>query len=183
MLNTEQGQVLLRLARDAIAARFSLSGSAAAHAAWLDEPGATFVTLTQHGQLRGCIGSLEAHRPLLDDVRHNAIEAAFRDPRFSPLTAEEFKITRVEVSLLSAASQLIFNSEQDALSQLQPGVDGVILEYSWHKATFLPQVWEQLPQPQEFIGHLKAKAGLQPEFWSNDIKLSHYSVQKWGEGE
>lgn len=181
MLNTEQGQVLLHLARDAIATHFDLSSHPAPHAAWLNERGATFVTLTQHGRLRGCIGSLEVSRTLSDDVRHNAVAAAFHDPRFAPLTADEFNGTRVEVSLLSPAHQLIFNSEKDALSQMQPGEDGLIFEYKWHKATFLPQVWEELPQAQEFFEHLKSKAGLPPKFWSEDIKLSRYSVQKWQE--
>lgn len=183
MLNSEQGKILLRLARAAIAERFDMSNTTIPHEAWLDEFGATFITLTQHGQLRGCIGSLEAHRPLAEDVRHNAVAAAFRDPRFPPLSAGELDETDVEVSLLSPAHSLIFNSEPDALAQLRPDVDGVILEYSWHKGTFLPQVWEQLPQPQQFLEHLKAKAGLPAGFWSDDIKLSRYTVQKFSEGK
>jgi AmmeMemoRadiSam system protein A len=182
MLTNEQGKVLLCLAREAIAERLDLTPRPTPHEAWLNEFGATFITLTQQGQLRGCIGSLEAYRPLAEDVRHNAIAAAFRDPRFPPLSADELDETQVEVSLLSPAHQLIFNSEQDAIDQLHPGVDGVILEFGWHRGTFLPQVWEQLPQPQVFLEHLKGKAGLPAGFWSVDIKLSRYTVQKWCEG-
>jgi AmmeMemoRadiSam system protein A len=181
MFKDEQGKVLLRLARAAIAERFDMPGVTIPHEAWQDEPGATFVTLTQHGQLRGCIGSLEAHRPLAEDVRHNAIAAAFRDPRFAPLSVDELEKTAFEVSLLSPAHSIIFNSEADAVTQLRPGIDGVILEHGWHKGTFLPQVWEQLSDPVIFMSHLKNKAGLPENFWSDEIKLSRYTVQKWRE--
>ena len=150
-------------------------------APWLAEPGATFVTLTQHGQLRGCIGSLQAQRPLLDDVKSNAVAAALHDPRFLPLKAEELDITRVEVSLLTPAQPMSFRDEADALAQLRPNVDGVIFQYGGYRSTFLPQVWEQLPQPREFMAHLKHKAGLPPDFWSPDVKLSRYTVEKWKE--
>ncbi len=142
-----------------------------------------FVTLTQDGELRGCIGSLEAHRPLAVDLEENARAAALRDPRFPPLTAAELPRTRVEVSILSRAEPMRFKDEQDALGQLRPGVDGVILEYGWHRATFLPQVWEQLPEPWQFMAHLKRKAGLSADFWSDEVKLSRYTVEKYQEGE
>jgi len=184
MFGTDKGPTLLRLARAAIAKELGFSAQDLPRVDWLEEPGATFVTLTLHGQLRGCIGSLEAHRPLLDDVRTNAVASAFRDPRFAPLSKQEFADVTIEVSLLSPAEPLRFNSESDALAQLNPGKDGVILEYGrLHRATYLPQVWAQLPEPQEFIDHLKIKAGLPEDFWSNDIKLSRYEVQKWREGK
>ena len=177
------GSALLALARSAIANHF---GSHAAPAELpplpeLTQPGATFVTLTQNGALRGCIGSLQAHRPLADDVAANAVAAAFRDPRFAPLTAEELARTRVEVSLLSPAKALVFRDEADALAQLQPGVDGLILSYGAHRATFLPQVWENLPDRHQFLAHLKQKAGLPADFWSPQLVLERYHVRKWKE--
>ncbi len=181
MLDTDQGRTLLQLARTAIAGELGLATHEPPQADWLQEPGATFVTLNLHGNLRGCIGSLEAHRPLIDDVRHNARAAAFLDPRFTPLTKQEFAEVVVEVSLLSPPEQVHFSSEHHALAQLRPGLDGVILEYGLRRATYLPQVWEQLPTPQEFINHLKNKAGLPEDFWPEDIKLLRYTVQKWSE--
>lgn len=181
MLDTDQGKPLLQMARAAIAKQLGLDSHDLPRSDWLEQPGATFVTLTLHGQLRGCIGSLEAHRPLIDDVRQNAVASALRDPRFPPLSKAEFAEVVVEVSLLSAPEPISFSSESDALGQLHPGRDGVILEYSAHRATFLPQVWAQLPDPQTFIAHLKNKAGLPDNFWSDEIRLSRYTVQKWSE--
>lgn len=181
MLDTDKGIILLRLARAAIAAELGFVSHEYPRTAWLEEPGATFVTLTLDGRLRGCIGSLEAQRPLVDDVRHNAVAAAFRDPRFMPLSKTEFADTVIEVSVLSTPEPLSFGSEADALSQLHRGSDGVILEYNGHRATYLPQVWAHLPDPQSFLDELKVKAGLPEDFWSNDIRLSHYTVQKFSE--
>ena len=147
----------------------------------LHAKGATFVTLTQRGQLRGCIGSLEAWRPLREDVQQNALAAAFRDPRFDPLGAEELPLTRVEVSLLTPAAPLSFTSEADALAQLRPNIDGVIFSAGRHRSTFLPQVWEQLPDPAVFMAHLKQKAGLPATYWGADVRLERYQVQKWKE--
>jgi AmmeMemoRadiSam system protein A len=183
MLDTEQGQTLIRLARAAIAGELGFASHGLPHSNWLEEPGATFVTLTLHGQLRGCIGSLQAHRPLIDDVRNNAVAAAFRDPRFSPLSKEEFAEVEIDVSLLGPAEAISFSSEEDALAKLRPGTDGVILEWNRHRSTYLPQVWMQLPDPRDFISHLKSKAGLPENFWSDDVRLSRYTVQKWHEGE
>lgn len=177
----EMGRTLLQLARAAIAERFGAPAAALPAAAWLGEQGATFVTLTQNGQLRGCIGSLQAHRPLLEDVRQNAVAAAFHDPRFAPLSAAEFGQTKVEVSLLSPPQTMRFTDEADALRQLRPNVDGVIFQYGQYRSTFLPQVWEQLPQPDVFMAHLKNKAGLSPNFWSPDVSLFRYTVEKWKE--
>lgn len=184
---SERGGALVALARDAIARELELElGERPAtpispRPGWLDVPGAAFVTLTRHGRLRGCIGSLEAHRPLWRDVEANARAAAFDDPRFAPMTAAEWPDTRVEVSILSPARPMDFSGEADALAQLRPGIDGVILEHGWHRATFLPQVWEQLPDPREFMAHLKNKAGLSPDFWADGIRLSRYTVEKFKE--
>jgi len=176
-----KGKVLLGIARNAIAESLGLPHEPATQADWLKQPGAVFVTLTQHGQLRGCIGSLEAHRSLADDVYHNACAAAFQDPRFMPLEKEEFALTRCEVSLLSPPEPMSFRDETDALAQLRPGIDGVVFEYGRHRSTFLPQVWEQLPHPREFMAHLKQKAGLSADFWSPEVRLSRYTVEKWKE--
>jgi len=179
----DKGRLLTRLARGAIAQRFGGTAPSLPHPAWLDEPGAAFVTLTEHGQLRGCIGSLEAHRPLLADVEANAQAAAFLDPRFPPLEEAELDRLHVEVSILSPPEPMHFSSEADALAQLRPGIDGVILEHGWHRATFLPQVWDQLPERRQFMAHLKAKAGLPVDFWADDVRLSRYTVEKYEEAQ
>lgn len=179
----ERGETLLKLARDAIARHLGEPGVGHEIKHWMHEPGACFVTLTQGGELRGCIGSLEAHRSLMQDVRANAIAAAVHDPRFTPLSARELAHTRIEVSLLSGTEDMFFSSEQDALSRLRPGVDGVVLEYGQARGTFLPQVWESLPRPADFMAHLKHKAGLPASFWHEDIRLSRYTVTKWKEAD
>ena len=179
----ERGKVLLPIARAAISRALNVPCTADETAPWLAEPGACFVTLTQHGQLRGCIGSLQAHRTLLDDVKHNAVNAALRDPRFTPLNAAELGITVVEISLLSPTQPMSFQNEADALAQLRPGVDGVIFECGAYRSTYLPQVWEHFSQPQQFLSSLKNKAGLPGNFWSNEVKLSRYTVEKWSESE
>ena len=181
MPNTELGAALLRLARAAIGEQLGKPAPAGASQARLQEPGATFVTLTQQGQLRGCIGSLEAHRALLHDVRENALAAAFRDPRFSPLAEEEFEITRVEVSLLTTPEPLAFRDEADFMAQLRPGVDGIVFQYGRHRSTFLPQVWDSLPDPQQCMQQLKRKAGLPPYFWHESVTIARYEVTKWKE--
>jgi AmmeMemoRadiSam system protein A len=181
MAPPDPGRTLLPIARAAISQSLGRSHTANEDAPWLQEFGASFVTLTQQGQLRGCIGSLQAHRPLLVDVKTNAVAAALQDPRFSPLTVHELERTHVEVSLLSPMLPLTFSSEADALAQLRPGVDGVVFEYDRYRSTFLPQVWEQLPQTHEFIAHLKRKAGLPHNFWAKEVRLHRYTVSKWKE--
>lgn len=175
------GRTLLPIARAAIGQSLGHGRAVDEDAPWLQELGASFVTLTQQGQLRGCIGSLQAHRPLLLDVKTNALAAAFQDPRFSPLAVHELEHTDVEVSLLSPMQPLAFTSEADALAQLRPGVDGVVFEYDRYRSTFLPQVWEQLPHTHEFVAHLKRKAGLPPNFWAKEVRLHRYTVRKWKE--
>jgi uncharacterized protein len=176
------GKVLIPIARAAISKALGKPyGKIIEDMPWLHEKGASFVTLTQNKNLRGCIGTLEAHRPLLIDVKANAHAAAFRDPRFTPLKTHELDSTEIEVSLLSAMQPLVFSGEQDALAQLQSGIDGVVFEFGRYRSTFLPQVWEQLPDVDVFMAHLKHKAGLQPEFWDEEIKLYRYTVSKWKE--
>jgi len=174
---------LLPIARASISTALGRPLEAAEHEPWLQESGACFVTLTQRGQLRGCIGTLEARRTLLADVKANALAAAFSDPRFSPLAAVELEHTEIEISLLSAMQAMQFESEGHALAQLQPGIDGVVFEYAHYRSTFLPQVWEQLPSVPEFMAHLKHKAGLPPDFWATGVRLQRYSVSKWKESD
>jgi len=180
------GQALVELARDAIDA--AVAGREPPHRrrdflteARLDAAGAVFVTLKQDGALRGCIGSLEATRSLREDVAANAVAAALEDPRFAPLAAGELPRVAVEVSLLSAAEPIVVKNEAEALAALRPGIDGIVLEHGKRRATFLPQVWEQLASPGEFLAHLKRKAGLPADFWAPDLRLSRYTVRKWSE--
>ena len=177
------GRALLTIARSAIAAQLGFAGAGNASHAALTQPAATFVTLRHAGELRGCIGSIRPVRPLGADVRENAVAAAFRDPRFPPLAAAEFEATSIEVSLLSVAERLDVRDEEDLVARLRPGVDGVILEYGGHRATFLPQVWEGLADPRAFLAALKCKAGLPGEFWSPRMNVSRYGVTKWAESE
>ncbi len=177
----DAGRVLLPLARAAIAAELGSRQAAGEDAPWLRQQGASFITLMQGNALRGCIGTLRAHRALADDVRANAVAAAFRDPRFKPLTAQEFAAVSVEISVLSALEAMTCADEPDAFRQLRAGVDGVVLEYGHHTSTFLPQVWENFREPSEFLAHLKYKAGLPPDFWDPGLRLSRYSVSKWRE--
>ena len=176
----EAGKTLLANARAAIAAQ--LFGTAKEiEADWLRQAGATFVTLTKDGELRGCIGSLEARRPLGADVAENAVAAAFRDPRFTPMTREEWPRIRVEVSLLSAPKPLRFADEADLLSQIRVGEDGLILECDGRRATFLPQVWESIPEKVLFLRELLRKAGLPSDTRLARCKVSRYTVSKWTE--
>jgi AmmeMemoRadiSam system protein A len=178
----DAGQVLLPLARSAIAFELKLGPQGAGEEpSWLRQQGASFITLKRERKLRGCIGTLRAHRTLADDVRANAVGAAFRDPRFTPLTAAEFADTAVEISVLSPLERMSFSDEADALRQLRAGTDGVVFEYGRHTSTFLPQVWEDIGEPPNFLAHLKYKAGLPPDFWDKEVRLSRYTVFKWRE--
>jgi len=185
MAPVNKGEILLPIARssisEALGADHERIDDSVKSADWLQQKASCFVTLTQQDQLRGCIGTLEAYRPLLDDVTHNARAAAFQDPRFSPLTCEELGRTEIEISLLSAMQAMRFTDEQDALQQLQPGSDGLVFEFGRYRSTFLPQVWEHLPEVTDFIAHLKQKAGLPADFWADDVRLYRYSVSKWKE--
>jgi uncharacterized protein len=180
-LPPDAGQVLLPLARAAIAAELGIERRARDDASWLKQHAACFITLTQSKKLRGCIGTLRPHRSLGEDVRANAIAAAFRDPRFKPLSAAEFEGISLEISVLSALEPLFFSDEHDALRQLRAGIDGVVFEYGHHSSTFLPQVWETMKDSIEFLAHLKYKAGLPPDFWDREVKLARYTATKWRE--
>ena len=177
----DAGRVLLPLARSAIAAQLGLGQAAQDDRPWLKQQGACFITVRRDHKLRGCIGTLRAHRALAEDVKANAVAAAFRDPRFAPLDAGELAAIALEISVLSALESMSFADEPDALRQLRVGVDGVVFEYGHHTSTFLPQVWEDIREPVEFLAHLKYKAGLPPDFWDREVRLSRYTVFKWRE--
>jgi len=145
----------------------------------LQELRASFVTLTIRSELRGCIGTLEAYQPLVEDVAHNAYSAAFHDPRFPRLTSAENENLQYHISILSAAETIHFKSEQELLSKLQPGVDGLVLQEGRHRGTFLPQVWKSLPQPEQFLRQLKLKAGLPEDYWSKTIMIERYTVEEF----
>ena len=178
----EAGRTLLGLARNAIEKSLLGEKELTVDAPWLRQCGATFVTLTRDGRLRGCIGSLEAARPLALDVTQNALNAAFRDPRFPRLTADEWPSCHVEVSLLSAPKRMEFADEAELLAQLEPGADGVILEGDNRRATFLPQVWEALPDKRVFLAELIKKAGLPADTRLTRCRISRYRVAKFHEG-
>jgi AmmeMemoRadiSam system protein A len=182
MSSRDMGRPLLALARAAIARELGASGDVEAVPPDLERIGATFVTLRAHGELRGCIGTVDAWRPLVEDVRANAVAAAFRDPRFPPLRRDELAPVAIEVSLLSASEPLAAGAEEVLAAALRPGVDGVVLEHARRRATFLPQVWEQLPDPADFLRALKRKAGLGEDFWSHDVRVARYTVAKFVEG-
>jgi len=149
----------------------------AALPAELREPRASFVTLTVAGELRGCCGTLEPRRPLAIDVWENARASAFGDPRFPPLGAREWRRVDLEVSVLSPLERVMVRSESELLARLVPGEHGLVLAWRGSRATFLPKVWEQLPDPAEFLGHLKRKAGWGAQFWAEDVEVWRYSTE------
>jgi AmmeMemoRadiSam system protein B/AmmeMemoRadiSam system protein A len=176
----DAGKTLLAIARAAIEAK--LFGAAQTiDAPWLRQAGASFVTLTRDGALRGCIGSLRAQRPLGTDVAENAIAAAFRDPRFPAMTTADWTGVHLEVSLLSAAKPLRFADEEDLLAQLRPGEDGIILEHDGRHATYLPQVWETISDKRQFLRELARKAGLPDGVRLARCTILRYRVTKWTE--
>jgi AmmeMemoRadiSam system protein A len=142
---------------------------------------AAFVTLHAHGALRGCIGHLQAVQPLVRDVADNAFAAAFRDPRFAPLRPSELPHLAIEISVLSTPLPVSFTSEEELLTVVEPGVDGLILEEGTARGTFLPTVWESLPEPRDFLRHLKLKAGLSPDFWSDNVRVQRYRTESFAE--
>ncbi|MFQ5487610.1 MAG: AmmeMemoRadiSam system protein A [Gammaproteobacteria bacterium] len=185
-LSRQQRETLLDIARRSIVHGLEwhspLAVDPADYDARLRAPGASFVTLYLGNELRGCIGSLEARRPLVSDVASNACAAAFQDPRFLPLTAGELPALHIHISVLSEATPLHFSSEEDLLRQLRPGVDGLILEEAEiHRGTFLPSVWSSLPDPRRFLQQLKLKAGLPADYWSDTLRVLRYTTESFGE--
>ena len=185
MISPEHRRQLLEVARESLLcgvhSGHPLEVSPAEHATELQQAGACFVTLHEDGALRGCIGSLEAHRPLVVDVAENAFAAGFRDPRFQALREAELERVSISISVLSKPVAMDFSSEQDLLKQLRVGIDGLVLEAGYHKGTFLPAVWAQLPQPEQFLRHLKRKAGLAEDYWADNIHISRYQSESFDE--
>lgn len=186
-LTAAEQACLLSIARASIEhglARGCCAPSAAdAQPAALRTPGASFVTLKLDCDLRGCIGSLEALRPLAEDVHENAYAAAFRDPRFAPLSAAEWPRVQLELSILSAPEAVAAVSEAALLAALRPGHDGLILEYGARRGTFLPAVWEMLPEPADFVRRLKLKMGLPADFWAETLRAYRYTSTHVGGAE
>lgn len=185
-LTPEEKQTLLRLAREAMehavrGARLPLLDRSALTPSLL-QPGASFVTLTIHGQLRGCIGALEAYQPLVDDVREHAVAAALEDPRFPPVREDELGRIQLEVSRLTRPLPLEYRDAEDLLSKLKPHVDGVILRDGFRRATFLPQVWEKIPDPAEFLDNLCYKMGADHGYWRRKrLEVLVYQVEEFHE--
>lgn len=185
-LSQQEHSKLLSLAREAL--EYYIEGRALPPlnmeelSARLREHGASFVTLTRRGQLRGCIGSLEPEKPLAQDVREHAIAAARHDFRFSPVEADELPEIEIEVSRLTIPQELVYENPEELLERLRPGVDGVILVDGFQRATFLPQVWEKLPEPEKFLEHLCIKMGASPDTWRNKkLRVQTYQVEKFQE--
>ncbi len=177
----QAGRTLLEIARQAIEGEIFGKPGDKKMASWLGQAGATFVTLTKQRELRGCIGSLQAARPLGEDVAQNALGAAFRDPRFPAMSAAEWPQCRVEVSLLSTAKPVRFADEDDLLRQIQAGEDGLILACDGRRGTFLPQVWDDISDKRAFLSQLLKKAGLPADTRLTRCKVSRYRVAKWKE--
>lgn len=179
-IDPEEGQRLLELARASLSHGLLCGGPlAVALQEWpahLCEPAATFVTLRRAGQLLGCIGCLEASRPLVQDIAENAYAAGTRDPRFPPLQSFELAGVGLEISVLTPPQMLSAASDRELLAQIEPGVDGLILEWQGRWSTFLPAVWRQLPRPSDFLGQLRLKAGLEPEFWAQGLIFYRYQA-------
>ncbi len=184
MSPTEMGSVLLKLARDSLVESLCGEPCSIPDVEFLKEPGASFVTLTSGGKLRGCIGSVQAHRALGEDVVHNARGAALHDPRFPPLLASELPKVRIEVTVLSPLEPLgSFDREEEAIERLRPFVDGVLLECGARRAVFIPKMWEKLPDPRVFLAYLRDKANLPSSDWLPGIRLSRFTAQPFEEPE
>ena len=189
LIDEAEGRYLLGLARWVIGRRLGVDKAEPtlppqSDPNLLEQPRGVFVTLKQQGKLRGCIGSLSAHQPLAAGVRQNALNAAFSDPRFTPLTAAELASLRIEISVLTPLRPLEYDQAADLPTLLRPGRDGVLIEEDDCSATFLPQVWEQLPDPVRFLEHLCLKAGLPADSWCRGgLKVKTYQVQPFAEEE
>ena len=181
---TKENQLLLRdLAyqsiRHGLDTGQALEIDIAQYPAELQTKKATFVTLHRNNELRGCIGILKPVRPLAEDVAYNAWAAAFSDSRFIPLSAKELDDLDIHISILGTPEEMDFTSEDDLVKQIRPGIDGLIMEEGFNKGTFLPSVWESLTDSHTFLNHLKLKAGLPANHWSNNIKVMRYTVEEF----
>jgi AmmeMemoRadiSam system protein A len=179
-MSPEQGKQLLGLARAAIASAFGGPKPAVPEGDWMQAPGSTFVSLHQQGDLRGCVGNIRPVATLYESVTRNARAAAFEDSRFAPLDAAELARTQLEVTLLSPLEPLSAKTEQEAIAQLRPGIDGVVLSYLGRTSVFIPQMWEQLADPREFLRHLKHKARF-PIDWQPGMSIERFTAEHWEE--
>ncbi len=183
MLSEHQKQQLHSIAKKSIANGLTENKPLAIELANYDDElqtqRATFVTLHKHTQLRGCIGSLEPIRPLAEDVAYHAFAAAFSDHRFPPVTANEVDQLDIHISILAPPVTMTFTSEDDLVSQLRPGIDGLIMEEGQQRGTFLPSVWDSITDRREFLNHLKQKSGLPEDYWSDTIKIQRYTVEEF----
>jgi AmmeMemoRadiSam system protein A len=185
-LSAENRSVLLKIAREAIQSQLNgeepLEIELEDFSPSLQEPGASFVTLTKKGLLRGCVGSIEATQALVIDVRDRAVGAAFNDYRFPTLTQSELTDVRIEISRLTPPKPLTYNSPNELTELLRPGIDGVIISFQSRRATFLPQVWKQLTTPEVFLGRLCIKMGLEGSFWkTSKMGIEIYQAEKFQE--
>ena len=185
-LSRDEQNILLTTARNAIQQELNQEKGFIPglddYPAILQEKGACFITIKKKGMLRGCVGSIEAIQPLIEDVRSRAVAASFQDPRFPPLEISELEDITIEISRLTAPSRLIYQTPEDLLDQVRPGVDGVILSDQFRRATFLPQVWEQLPDAEIFLDRLCLKMGLDKSIWRTaSLKVETYQVEKFQE--
>ncbi|NOQ38926.1 MAG: AmmeMemoRadiSam system protein A [Anaerolineales bacterium] len=185
-LSGEEKQLLLETARNAIRRELDKEEKIPLmmdeYSPKLRENGACFITIKKNGVLRGCVGSIEAVKPLIQDVRERAVAAAFQDYRFPPLTLPEFDEIRIEISRLTPPRKLNYQDPEDLVNKLRPRIDGVILRYQTHRGTFLPQVWEQLPSPELFLNRLCLKMGLDQSVWrSAKLQVETYQVEKFQE--
>ena len=180
MLENKDKDILLKLARESIAYGLThghaIEISDDTYSDTLRKNGASFVTLRHREQLRGCIGSLSPYQPLVTDVVKNAFNAAFHDPRFTPLRPDELQDIHIHIEVLSPTEKINFSSEIELLDMLRPGIDGLVLKQNGHTGTFLPSVWSQLPEPEVFLQQLKRKAGLTPNFWSDSMIVERYTT-------
>lgn len=183
MLDKSTQQIMFKLSVDSINYGFehnkSMPINPLDYPEELQQERAAFVTLRKQGDLRGCIGSLTASRPLAQEIGGRAFDAAFRDPRFNPLEPFELEALSIDLSLLTRPEPLQYSSEDDLLQQLTCGVDGLVLEWNGYSGTFLPSVWEMLPDKADFLGQLKRKAGLATDFWHDEIEIKRYTTDKY----
>jgi AmmeMemoRadiSam system protein A len=185
-LTEQEKNCLLQIARQALEQAVDQSKPAAhmvqSSSVRLQEPGASFVTLTVNGSLRGCIGALEPYQPLIDDVREHAMAAAMQDYRFPPVTPQELAGIRIEVSRLTQPVPLEYSDAEDLLKKIRPQIDGVVIRDGIRRATFLPQVWEKIADPAEFLEHLCLKLGAAPDLWQQKhLDILVYQVEEFRE--
>lgn len=185
-LSHEDKRYLLKVARQTLEAYFGIphQDEISPPSELLLQPAATFVTLTINGELRGCVGALEAYQPFIDDVKEHALSAAFQDFRFPPLSKEELPLVDIEISVLTKPERLDYKSPEELPILLKPYEDGVVISYKGRRATFLPQVWHKIPDPKEFLDHLCMKMGFDPHLWRHHLlDVWIYHVIEFGEGE